>query len=213
MLTTSPKAHPAALAVRVTTSSTDVQVRGVQRLGGPALRGDEAFPMGSITKSMTATLAGVLVQEGRIAWTSRVVDVLPELAPLSRSEYAGVTLKDLLAHRGGLAHRNFKRPRGRRSAAGLEGLELAELTPGLLLWPDSTGSRRFARSSFGIDIRVSPWFVGIELTCGAAPPWLRWQRTLVQDSSDGRRGPGGFSPAPPRVPALWVAAADPAPGG
>ncbi len=111
------------------------------------------------------------------------------------------------------AHGNFKRPRGRRSAAGLEGLELAELTPGLLLWPDSTGSRRFARSSFGIDIRVSPWFVGIELTCGAAPPWLRWQRTLVQDSSDGRRGPGGFSPAPPRVPALWVAAADPAPGG
>lgn len=102
MLTTSPKTYPAALAVRVTTTSTDVQVRGVQRVGGAALRGDEAFPMGSITKSMTATLAGVLVQEGRIAWTSRIVDVLPELAPLARSEYAAVTLKDLLAHRGGL---------------------------------------------------------------------------------------------------------------
>lgn len=102
MLTTSPKAYPAALAVRVTTSSTDVQVRGVQRAGGPALRGDEAFPMGSVTKSMTATLAGVLVQEGRISWSSRIVDALPELAPLVRSEYAGVTLKDLLAHRGGL---------------------------------------------------------------------------------------------------------------
>lgn len=102
MLTTSPKAYPAALAVRVTTISSDVQVRGVQRVGGLALRGDEAFPMGSVTKSMTATLAGVLVQEGRIAWTSRIVDVLPEFASLARSEYASVTLKDLLAHRGGL---------------------------------------------------------------------------------------------------------------
>lgn len=102
MLTTSPKAYPAALALSVTTSSTDVQVRGVQRAGGAALRGDEAFPMGSMSKSMTATLAGVLVQEGRIAWTSRLVDVLPELAAAVRSEYAGVTLMDLLAHRGGL---------------------------------------------------------------------------------------------------------------
>ncbi|GAB4113115.1 MAG: hypothetical protein Fur0019_19480 [Tibeticola sp.] len=102
MLTASPKSYPAALAVRVTTTSADVQVRGVQRVGGAALRGDEAFPMGSVTKSMTATLAGVLVQEGRISWTSRIVDVLPELASLTRSQYAAVTLKDLLAHRGGL---------------------------------------------------------------------------------------------------------------
>lgn len=102
MLTASPKSYPAALAVRVTTTSADVQVRGVQRVGGAALRGDEAFPMGSVTKSMTATLAGVLVQEGHISWTSRIVDVLPELASLTRSQYAAVTLKDLLAHRGGL---------------------------------------------------------------------------------------------------------------
>lgn len=102
MLTTSPKAYPAALAVRVTTSSIEVQARGVQRVGGAALRGDEAFPMGSMTKSMTATLAGVLVQEGRIGWNSRLLDVLPELAATARSEYTAVTLKDLLSHRGGL---------------------------------------------------------------------------------------------------------------
>jgi hypothetical protein len=56
---------------------------------------------------------------------------------------------------------------------GLEGLELAELAelaPGLLPWPDSAGSRRFAWSSFGVDIGVDPGLVGIETTCGAASP-------------------------------------------
>ena len=102
MLTSTTKGFPAALAVRVTTSTADVQVRGVQRTGGAALNGDEAFPMGSMTKSMTATLAGVQVQEGRLNWTSKVLDVLPELAGTTRAEYATVTLTDLLAHRGGI---------------------------------------------------------------------------------------------------------------
>lgn len=101
MMTGAPRSYPAALAVRVTTGSVDVQVRGVQRAGGAALRGDEAFPVGSLTKSMTATLAGVLVQEGRIAWTTRLLDAVPELAATALPEYAAVTLTDLLAHRGG----------------------------------------------------------------------------------------------------------------
>lgn len=102
MLTTQAPAYPAALAVQVIGERIEVQVRGVQRAGGTALRGDEAFPIGSMTKAVTATLAGVLVQEGRIAWTTRVVDALPALAAGARAEYGTVTLADLLAHRGGI---------------------------------------------------------------------------------------------------------------
>jgi CubicO group peptidase (beta-lactamase class C family) len=102
MLTSPSAGYPAALAVRVSTASADVQVRGLRRVGGDALQGDDAFPMGSMTKSMTATLAGVLVQEGRIGWASKVLDVLPELAATTRAEYAAVTLTDVLAHRGGI---------------------------------------------------------------------------------------------------------------
>ena len=51
---------------------------------------------------MTATLAAVLVQQRRLAWDSRLLDVLPELAATAQPAYANVTLRDLLAHRSGL---------------------------------------------------------------------------------------------------------------
>lgn len=102
MLTATPKTYPAAMAVRVTTQTTDYRVMGYQRKGGPSLTGSEAFPVGSLTKSMTAALAGVLVQDGKVAWNTRLLTVFPELAASARPEYAQLELKDLLAHRGGL---------------------------------------------------------------------------------------------------------------
>lgn len=98
----SPKSYPAALAVRVSSTAAEVEVAGVQTVGGAPLRSAEAFPVGSLTKSMTATLAAVLVQEGRVSWQSRLLDVFPELATTARPEYARVTLQDLLTHRGGM---------------------------------------------------------------------------------------------------------------
>ena len=97
-------AHPGALAVRVTPDAVDVQVRGLRRsqTGAAAVLADDRFAAGSLTKSMTATLAAVLVQQRRLAWDSRLLDVLPELAATARPAYANVTLRDLLAHRSGL---------------------------------------------------------------------------------------------------------------
>ncbi|MCG2584935.1 serine hydrolase [Massilia sp. TS11] len=101
-LMAAPKSYPAALVIQVSSANIEVQVQGVQRVGGVALASDASFAAGSLTKAMTATLAGVLVQEGKIGWNSRVLDVLPELAAGARAEYAAVTLTDLLAHRGGI---------------------------------------------------------------------------------------------------------------
>lgn len=73
-------------------------VVGTRRMSaGDPLRIDDRFHIASCTKSMTATLAAVVVEEGRLEWTSRLADVLPELRG-ARSEYQGATLEQLLAH-------------------------------------------------------------------------------------------------------------------
>jgi CubicO group peptidase (beta-lactamase class C family) len=52
-------------------------------------------------KSMTAMLAASIVDSGLIGWDSTVAGVLPDLTGI-RSEYAAVTLDDLLRHRAGV---------------------------------------------------------------------------------------------------------------
>jgi len=94
--------YPGALAVRVTSASIEVNVAGIARIGGEAVSASGRFPIGSLSKSMTATLAGILVQEGGLRWDTRLLDVLPELRVIAQTDYSGVTLRDLLAHRSGV---------------------------------------------------------------------------------------------------------------
>jgi len=102
-LLVSTEKYPAALAVEVTTRSYEVAVRGVRvSAGAEYVSATAAFPMGSMTKAMTATLAAVLVQEGKLTWSSKPSEILPEFSYLMRSDYAAVTLKDLLGHRAGI---------------------------------------------------------------------------------------------------------------
>jgi CubicO group peptidase (beta-lactamase class C family) len=62
----------------------------------------DLWHLGSLTKSMTATVAAVLVERGLIRWDSTVSDIFPELVGLMRDEYTTVRLEDLLSHTGGL---------------------------------------------------------------------------------------------------------------
>ena len=94
--------YPAALAVQVSPTSRAFSIKGARTAGGDAVTASDAFPMGSITKSMTATLAAILVQEGVIGWNTKLVDTIPDLQPFALEEYRAVTLFDLLAHRGGI---------------------------------------------------------------------------------------------------------------
>ncbi|HEX5715398.1 MAG TPA: serine hydrolase domain-containing protein [Thermoanaerobaculia bacterium] len=73
-------------------------VAGVRRMStGDPLRIDDRFHIASCTKSMTATLAAIVVEEGGLRWTSRLAGVLPELRS-ARREYQDATLEQLLAH-------------------------------------------------------------------------------------------------------------------
>lgn len=56
---------------------------------------------GSLTKSMTATLAAMLVQEGRISWTTTLAEVFPAFASKMHSQWRGVTLEWLCSNRSG----------------------------------------------------------------------------------------------------------------
>jgi D-alanyl-D-alanine carboxypeptidase len=94
-----------ALAAVVVRSDTvlDVAAAGLRRLGAPdPVRVGDRFHVGSNTKAITATLLAVLVEEGRLAWTTRPADVLPELRGSIHPAYRDVTLEQLLAHRAGV---------------------------------------------------------------------------------------------------------------
>ncbi len=62
---------------------------------------DDRWHHGSLTKSMTATLAAVLVREGRIQWTTTLAEVFPALAPAMNAAWRSVTLDFLLSNRSG----------------------------------------------------------------------------------------------------------------
>jgi CubicO group peptidase (beta-lactamase class C family) len=55
---------------------------------------------------MTATLAGMFIEQGKLAWDSPLAKTLAELADKMHPDLRGVTLEQLLQHRGGLSARS-----------------------------------------------------------------------------------------------------------
>lgn len=83
--------------------NTVVGVAGLRRLpSGGVLSEDDLFCVGSNGKAMTAVVAARVVEQGALRWDSRVLDVLPQAAPTAQAAYRGVTLEQLLNHRGGV---------------------------------------------------------------------------------------------------------------
>lgn len=76
-------------------------VSGVRKVGGPepATIGDR-WLIGSITKSMTATLIGTLVQEGKLSWDSKLGVLLKDI-PMNEA-FKEITIEQILQHRSGL---------------------------------------------------------------------------------------------------------------
>jgi CubicO group peptidase (beta-lactamase class C family) len=58
----------------------------------------------STTKAMTAVCVGMLVDEGKIKWESRLAEVLPEFRLKDPYMQAEITVKDLLTHNAGLGN-------------------------------------------------------------------------------------------------------------
>ena len=53
---------------------------GVRKYGDPTpVTTNDLFHIGSCTKSMTATLAAILIEEGKLRWNTTIAEVFPEL--------------------------------------------------------------------------------------------------------------------------------------
>ncbi|MCG3125939.1 MAG: D-aminopeptidase [Phycisphaerae bacterium] len=115
-----------ALAVAVVRGGkvVDEAVAGVRELKKPEKAElTDRFHIGSVTKSLTSTVVGRLIERGVLRWDLKLAEGLPGVE--MREEYRDVTLEMLLQHRGGIraytdgSEDNFRA----RLAAGTTGSE------------------------------------------------------------------------------------------
>jgi CubicO group peptidase (beta-lactamase class C family) len=78
--------------------------------------GDTLFGIASNTKAMTAALIAQLVDQGKLSWKSKVIDIIPEFQMPDAYVTREFTITDLLSHNSGL------------------GLGAGDL----MIWPDTT---------------------------------------------------------------------------
>jgi CubicO group peptidase (beta-lactamase class C family) len=63
---------------------------------------NDRFHLGSDTKAMTALLAGMLVEAGKLRWEATIADILPDLAEKMDAGLKRVTVEQLLSHTSGI---------------------------------------------------------------------------------------------------------------
>ncbi|MCV0371320.1 serine hydrolase domain-containing protein [Filomicrobium sp.] len=78
-------------------------VTGKRMLGGDTeTKIDDRFHLGSDTKAMTATIAAMMVEDGKLSWTSTIGDVLGADMPGLTPAFSKITLEQLLSHSSGI---------------------------------------------------------------------------------------------------------------
>jgi CubicO group peptidase (beta-lactamase class C family) len=145
---------PALSAVLVRSGEiTEMETVGVRAVGSlePATVHDR-WHIGSITKSMTALLAGTLVDEGVIQWETTIGEVFPDLSESVRPEYKDVRLEELLSQTSGIPGNEMQIPSYTTSRQSTDPLTeqrrrwTAEL---LALEPDAPrGTHRYANANY-----------------------------------------------------------------
>lgn len=78
-------------------------VVGMRKSGDPTpAQIDDKWHIGSITKSVTATVAARLVDGGIVRWETTVAEALPDLASAGNTAWRSITLAELLTMRAGI---------------------------------------------------------------------------------------------------------------
>jgi CubicO group peptidase (beta-lactamase class C family) len=76
---------------------------GVRERGAPQrVTLNDLFHLGSETKSMAATLAAILVEEGKIQWETNLAEAFSDIDMSVPPAYRQMTLRQLLTHRSGI---------------------------------------------------------------------------------------------------------------
>jgi CubicO group peptidase (beta-lactamase class C family) len=109
-----------AAAIARTEGPPTIAVAGVRDIeSGAAIQQADVFETGSVTKSVTATALAVLVDEGRLTWSTRVFDALGSAGV--RQEYRDVSLSLLMRHRAAIARLQSPDPEMERAIDRLRG--------------------------------------------------------------------------------------------
>jgi beta-lactamase class C len=83
---------------------------GVTDVGQPeTVDENTVFRLASLSKSFAATATGMLVNDGRLRWDSRVIDYYPTLQFSEPRASLQLTVADVLSHRVGIGHNAFDR--------------------------------------------------------------------------------------------------------
>jgi D-alanyl-D-alanine carboxypeptidase len=87
--------------------SSATAAAGLRQKGAPAATAiGDWLRIGSVSKAMTACIAAKLIERGQLSWTLSLADALPDLAAGMLPAFRGVTVEQLLEHRGGLIAMN-----------------------------------------------------------------------------------------------------------
>ncbi|MCM8543169.1 MAG: beta-lactamase family protein [Lentisphaeraceae bacterium] len=85
---------------------------GIRKVGSSeTVTIEDKYHIGSCTKSMTATVAAILVEEGKIKWASTLEEIFPDLKEDFHKSYLKVSLEQLLSMTGGVPNIFEKYPK------------------------------------------------------------------------------------------------------
>jgi CubicO group peptidase (beta-lactamase class C family) len=172
----------------------DQAAAGLRRADRPgAVKIDDRFHFGSLTKAFTATMIGVLVERDLLRWDAKIGETLDGI-PMNDG-FRPVTLEQLLQHRGGVpsmppatelaaraSESGARSPSDRREAAA-----------GRVLAQDQTTPGEYAYSNAGYLV------AGLMAERAAGQPWEALMRSFVFEPL-GLRTMGFGWPATPNAP-------------
>ncbi len=161
---------PAVAGGVIADGRTTVAAAGVRERGKPtAVTDADQFHLGSNGKAMTSTLAAVLVEKGFVRWNTTLGEAFPELRNRMNPAYRGVTLEQLLNHRGGFADENVSEEIGRRAVEyrGPAWVGRALLLPQLVRTPPGSVGQ-FSYSNVGYTVAAAV----MERATGNTYEWL-----------------------------------------
>jgi beta-lactamase class C len=76
---------------------------------GEPVTTETVFRLASLSKAFAAALTGLLVEEGRLHWDTKVADALPSFTLADVEDTQRLTVQDILSHRVGLPHNTYDR--------------------------------------------------------------------------------------------------------
>ena len=97
--------HVAGMSVALLRNGEIVSTEGYGLRDAAAslpMTAETVLPIGSITKTFTALVLGMLVDEGKLNWDEKVLTYLPTLKLSSALLTENVTVRDLMCHRTGV---------------------------------------------------------------------------------------------------------------